>query len=51
MDNGLRRFKGQYIREDDKSKKPKVRKGNELQSVTLRIYSHNGKIPNHGGAL
>jgi hypothetical protein len=49
MDN-LKRFKGQYLKDDEKHKKIKP-KGNELQSIGLCVYSHNGKKPNHGGAI
>ena len=49
MDN-LKRFKGQYLKDDGKHKKTKP-KGNELQSISLCTISHNGKSPNHGGCL
>jgi len=51
MKNNLNRFRGQYIREDAKIKKPNKRKGIELQQISLCIYSHNGKLARHGGAL
>ena len=45
----LKRFRGQYLREE-KGKKPKPHKGNELQHISLCTFNHNGKIANHGGA-
>jgi hypothetical protein len=45
----LKRFQGQYIK-GDKPKKIKI-KGNELQRVNLCTFSHNGRLPNHGGSL
>ena len=46
----LKRYKGQYIKDDVKVKKNKVT-GNELQHINLCTYSHNGKLSKHGGAL
>jgi hypothetical protein len=51
MENAdLKRYKGQYIKDDVKVKKHKAT-GNELQHINLCTYSHNGKLSKHGGAL